>query len=112
MSLRVTELWAKVIPEKSKLLLTGTKLELGLCKRSKVQWKTLAAIEDGASVLFGMPEKMRRIWPAELHEILPEEIKKQIKPAGKEDVAPVKKPEVEEVESDLDMDEIEDTEWS
>ena len=110
MSLRVTELWGKVIPAKSKLTLTGTKLELGLCKKSKVQWKTLEAKEDGASVLFGMPEKMIKIWPSEIHEVLPEDIKEIVSHIPKK-VAVTQKPE-NDPESDLDMDEIEETEWS
>ena len=48
MSLRVTELWARIVPQKSKLMLAGSKLELGLSKHSKVPWKTLEAKEEQA----------------------------------------------------------------
>ena len=110
MSLRVTELWGKVIPAKSKLTLTGTKLELGLAKKSKVQWKTLEAKEDGASVLFGMPEKMQKIWPSEIHEILPEEVKEIVNHIPKKCAVVPDTPD--DPESDLDMDDIAETEWS
>merc|ERR1712227_703426 len=80
MSLRVSELWAKIVPGKSRLTLAGTKLELGLNKKSKVQWKSLEAKEDGAKVHFGMPDKMPDIWPEATNEVMPEEVKQIIKP--------------------------------
>lgn len=107
MSLRVSELWGKIIPEKSKLQLTGTKLELGLCKKSKVPWKTLEAREEGAQIAFGMPEKIQKIWPAEIHELLPEDVKQAMKPKPKVVEAPK-----EDDDSDLDIDDIKETEWS
>ena len=80
MSLRVSELWAKIVPAKSRLTLAGTKLELGLNKKSKVQWKSLEAKEDGAKVHFGMPDKMPDIWPKATNVVIPEEVKQIIKP--------------------------------
>ena len=109
MSLRVSELWGKIIPEKSKLQLTGTKLELGLCKKSKVPWKTLEAREEGAQIAFGMPEKIHKIWPAEIHELLPEDVKQAMKPKPKPKVVEAPK---EDDDSDLDIDDIKETEWS
>lgn len=110
MSLRVSELWAKVVPGKSRLTLAGTKLELGLNKKSKVQWKSLEAKEDGAKVHFGMPEKMPDIWPEATQEVLPEEVKKVLTVKEvKKKAEPVK---TEDPESDLDIDDIQETEWS
>ena len=78
MALRVTELWALINPAESKLQFSGTKLELALSKRSKVQWKNLEAKETEAKVLFGEPSKMIQIWPDEVREALPEELKEKL----------------------------------
>ena len=109
MALRVTELWALINPAESKLQFSGTKLELALSKRSKVQWKNLEAKETEAKVLFGEPSKMIQIWPDEVREALPEELKEKL---TVKETKKVQEPEKKKVdEPDLDIDEIEENEW-
>merc|ERR1711937_450984 len=109
MALRVTELWALINPAESKLQFSGTKLELALSKKSKVQWSNLEAKEINAKVLFGQPSKMDDIWPDEIREALPEELKEKLTVKEIKKVEPKKK-ELE-LEPDLDIDEIEENEW-
>jgi len=109
MALRVTELWANINPAESKLQFSGTKLELALSKKSKVQWSNLEAKETNAKVLFGQPSKMEDIWPDEIREALPEELKEKLTVKEIKKVEPKKK-ELE-LEPDLDIDEIEENEW-
>ena len=109
MALRVTELWALINPAESKLQFSGTKLELALSKRSKVQWKNLEAKETEAKVLFGEPSKMIQIWPDEVREALPEELKEKL---TVKETKKVQEPEKKKLdEPDLDIDEIEENEW-
>lgn len=109
MALRVTELWALINPAESKLQYSGTKLELALSKRSKVQWKNLEAKETEAKVLFGEPSKMIQIWPDEVREALPEELKEKL---TVKETKKVQKPEKkDDDEPDLDIDDIQENEW-